>query len=164
MRATFVLVWVLGACTVNINSYNTPTVIDLADPWVGSHERYDRVALREFLGVDPVSTEWCAAFVNSVLAESGIPGSESVHRYPLLARSFLSWGVGVDRSDIQTGDVVVFPRGRLGWQGHVGFYVDTVWIDSVEYWRILGGNQSNSVSVDLYPADRVISIRRWWDE
>ena len=158
------LVWVLGACTVNINSYNTPTVIDLADTWVGSHERYDRAELRDFLGVDPVSTEWCAAFVNSVLAEADIPGSESVHTYPLLARSFLSWGSAVDRSDIQTGDVVVFPRGRQGWQGHVGFYVDTVWIGSVEYWQILGGNQSNTVGVDLYPANRVIGIRRWPQE
>ena len=160
MRAAIVLVWVLGACTININSHNSPTVIDLADPWVGSHERYDRAELRDFLGVDPVSTEWCAAFVNSVLAEAGIPGSDSVHRYPLLARSFLTWGDSVDRSAIQLGDVVIFPRGRAGWQGHVGFYVDTVWISGVEYWQILGGNQSNSVSVDLYPANRAIGIRR----
>ena len=154
-------VWVLGACTVNINSYNQPTVIELADPWVGLHQHYDRAALTEFLGVDPVRIEWCAAFVNSVLAELGIPGSESVHRYPLLARSFLRWGSAVDRSDIQPGDVVVFPRGRLGWQGHVGFYVDTVWINGLEYWQILGGNQSNSVGIDLYPADRAIGIRRY---
>ena len=156
-------VWVLSACTVNINSYNTPTVIVSAGSWIGSHEHYDRAALTEFLGVDPVRTEWCAAFVNSVLAQQGIPGSDSVHPHPLLARSFLSWGSAVHRSEIQSGDVVVFPRGWEGWQGHVGFYVATVWEDGVEYWAILGGNQQDTVSVDLYPADLAIGIRRWLD-
>ena len=156
-------VWTLSACTININSYNSVPVVDIASDWVGSHQSYDRSLLSEFLGVDPVRTEWCAAFVNSVLAEAGIPGSDSVHRYPLLARSFLTWGSGVSREDIQPGDVVVFPRGRAGWQGHVGFYVETVWESGVEYWAILGGNQQNSVTVDLYPADRAIGIRRWQD-
>jgi uncharacterized protein (TIGR02594 family) len=163
MRAIILCVWVLGACTININSYNSVPVVDIASDWVGLHQSYDRTALREFLGVDPVRIEWCAAFVNSVLAEAGIPGSESVHRYPLLARSFLTWGSGVSREDIQPGDVVIFPRGRAGWQGHVGFYVETVWEAGIEYWAILGGNQQNSVSVDLYPASRAIGIRRWVD-
>jgi hypothetical protein len=58
------------------------------------------------------------------------------------------------------GDVVVFPRGRQSWQGHVGFYVDTVSVDGKVYWQILGGNQKNSVSVELYPASRAIGVRR----
>jgi len=160
MRAIVFVVWAISACAVNINHYADNPAIEIASDWVGSHQSYDRFRLREFMGVDPVRTEWCAAFVNSVLAEVGIPGSDSVHRYPLLARSFLTWGNSVDRSAIQLGDVVIFPRGRAGWQGHVGFYVDTVWISGVEYWQILGGNQSNSVSVDLYPANRAIGIRR----
>ena len=163
MRAIILGVWALGACTININSYNSVPVVDIASDWVGSHQSYDRSQLREFLGVDPVRTEWCAAFVNSVLAAAGIPGSASVHHNPLLARSFLTWGEGVSRENIQPGDVVVFPRGWEGWQGHVGFYVETVWEDDVEYWAILGGNQQNSVSVDLYPASRAIGIRRWAD-
>jgi uncharacterized protein (TIGR02594 family) len=150
----------LSACTVNINNYNSAATVDIASEWVGSHQNSDRSALREFMGVDPVRTEWCAAFVNSVLAVSGIPGSETVHHNPLLARSFLSWGEPVDREDIQKGDIVIFPRGWEGWQGHVGFYVETVWEESVEYWAILGGNQRNSVGVDLYPASRAIGIRR----
>jgi uncharacterized protein (TIGR02594 family) len=163
MRAIILSVWALGACTININHYTSDPAIEIASAWVGSHQSYDRSQLREFLGVDPVRTEWCAAFVNSVLAAAGIPGSESVHHNPLLARSFLTWGEGVSRENIQPGDVVVFPRGWEGWQGHVGFYVETVWEDDVEYWAILGGNQQNSVSVDLYPASRAIGIRRWVD-
>jgi uncharacterized protein (TIGR02594 family) len=150
----------LSACTININSYNSVPTIDIASEWIGLHQNSDRLALQEFMGVDPVRTEWCAAFVNSVLAEAGLPGSETVHRYPLLARSFLNWGNAVKPNDIQPGDVVIFPRGWKTWMGHVGFYVETVWIDGVEYWAILGGNQRNSVSIDLYPASRAIGIRR----
>ena len=151
----------VSGCTLNINSYNTPHTVDIASQWVGLHQSYDRSQLREFMGIDPVQTEWCAAFVNSVLAEAGIPGSETVHDYPLMARSFLSWGSSVEPLNIQQGDIVVFPRGRTSWQGHVGFYMETVTVDGVLYWAILGGNQDNSVTVDLYPADRVIDVRRW---
>ena len=164
MRAIILSVWAVSACTININHYAADPAVSIASAWVGLHQSYDRSLLREFLGVDPVRTEWCAAFVNSVLAAAGIPGSDSVHRYPLLAKSFLKWGEGVDRADIQIGDVVVFPRGSAGWQGHVGFYVETVWEADVEYWAILGGNQQNSVGIDLYPADRAIGIRRWTEE
>jgi hypothetical protein len=58
------------------------------------------------------------------------------------------------------GDIVVFPRGDQGWQGHVGFYVKEQVIDDKLYYYILGGNQKNKVSVELYPADKAIGIRR----
>ena len=60
----------------------------------------------------------------------------------------------------EMGDIVVFPRGDQGWQGHVGFYVKSQEIDGVLYYYILGGNQKNSVRVDLYRADKAIGIRR----
>ena len=31
------------------------------------HERTDRAELAAYVGVDPVRTEWCAAFVNAVM-------------------------------------------------------------------------------------------------
>jgi uncharacterized protein (TIGR02594 family) len=132
----------------------------LAHFFVGYHERRDRAALKDLTGVDPVRTEWCAAFVNAILLVEGVPGSESVSANPLLARSFLFWGEPVLREEIQRGDIVVFPRGSAEWQGHVGFYIDTVWEDDVEYWRILGGNQDNTVSYALYKASRAITVRR----
>jgi uncharacterized protein (TIGR02594 family) len=126
---------------------------------VGLHERENRAELRRFLNVDPVRTEWCAAFVNAVLYVNGVPGSESVSDNPLLARSFLDWGTEV--YEPKMGDVVVFPRGRESWQGHVGFYVKTQVIDDIDYWVILGGNQDNQVSYELFPAYRAISVRRY---
>jgi uncharacterized protein (TIGR02594 family) len=128
--------------------------------YYGLHESTNRQELRSYTGVDPVRTEWCAAFVNSVLHESGIPGSESVSDVPLMARSFLQWGTLVAKEDIQPGDIVIFPRGDKGWQGHVGFYLQTHVKDNIEYYLILGGNQSNKVSIEMYRASQALDIRR----
>lgn len=120
-------------------------------------EKEDRRELKELTGVDPVRIEWCAAFVNAILEKSDIPSNKD-HKYPLVARSFLDWGEAVVVPEM--GDIVVFPRGDQGWQGHVGFYVKQQEIDGVLYYYILGGNQKNSVRVDLYRADRALGIRR----
>ena len=58
------------------------------------------------------------------------------------------------------GDIIVFPRGNEGWQGHVGFYLNSVVKNNKTYYRILGGNQNNAVSIDLYPAKKALGIRR----
>lgn len=129
-----------------------------AHQYYGWSERTNRQEIRELTGVDPVRTEWCAAFVNAVLEKNNTLGSDSVNDYPLMARSFMFWGERVDEPKI--GDVVVFPRGNRGWQGHVGFYIETRIIDDIDYYVILGGNQSNAVTYELYPAYRALAIRR----
>lgn len=152
MRTLFLMTVVLvGACGATNDPINT------AQPYIGLQERQDRKTIREFVGVDPVRTEWCAAFVNAILEKDGIPGSASVSDYPLMARSFLEWGDPVEPKDIQRGDVVVFPRGTEGWLGHVGFYVET----QGDKWVILGGNQENQVRYDLYNPKRALGIRRY---
>ena len=137
---------------------NAPEHIQTALNKYGFNEYQHRTVLREYVGVDPKRTEWCAAFVNAVINESGIPGSESVSNVPLMARSFLTWGETIQ--DPNAGDLVVFPRGKAGWQGHVGFYVGSIYRNNVEYYRILGGNQNNSVNIEIYPASKALSIRR----
>lgn len=158
------LTFLLCGCSITIYYENKSEhhFIETAKPLMGLHERQDRSTLQDFLGVDPVRVEWCAAFVNSVLVELDMPGSGKFHRYPLLARSFLNWGMPISKEDIEIGDIVVFSRGNTGWQGHVGFFYGS-FIDNngVEYWNILGGNQSNSISIAPYRADRSIGIRRW---
>lgn len=148
---------ILSACA-GLGHTADPAVT--ASEFIGLDERQHRSQLRDLVGVDPVRTEWCAAFVNAILEMDGIPSNRD-HRYPLTARAFLDWGESVSREDIRRGDVVVFPRGNQGWQGHVGFYVETQTVNGREYWVILGGNQSNEVRYDLYPANRSIGIRRW---
>lgn len=127
--------------------------------YINFSERTHRQELKDFIGVDPRRTEWCAAFVNAVLEESNIK-SNNDHPYPLTARAFLDWGQEVSKKDIKAGDVVIFPRGNQGWQGHVGFYIRSVNINGVEYYYILGGNQNNKVSIEMYRANRALGIRR----
>jgi uncharacterized protein (TIGR02594 family) len=143
--------------TINLGPINP---VYLAVQYNGMHERTDRAELKELLDVDPVRTEWCAAFINAVLEESNIESNNAEHEYPLLARSFLDWGQGISKEDIKPGDLVVFPRGNQGWQGHVGFYLKTQEIDGVEYYYILGGNQDNKVSIKSYRASKALGIRR----
>lgn len=156
MRA-LALITVLASCgATNVESPLT------GESYVGLHEVNNRAEIETLVGVDPVRIEWCAAFVNSMLHLEGIPGSESVSSAPLTARSFLAWGVPIPQEEIQRGDIVVFSRGN--WRGHVGFYVETVYENSQENWVILGGNQSDTISYDLYDPKEVISIRRYEEE
>ena len=132
---------------------------DTARQYVGLQERQDREEIRELVGVDPVRTEWCAAFVNAILEIDNIPNLHDIdYPYPLTARGFLKWGLPVAKDDIQSGDLVIFPRGNQGWQGHVGFYVRTMPNGD---WLILGGNQDKSVKYSLYKPRRAIGVRRW---
>jgi uncharacterized protein (TIGR02594 family) len=121
-------------------------------------EKEDRRELKELTGVDPMRIEWCAAYANAILEKSEIPSNKD-HKHPLTARAFLDWGVAVETPEM--GDIVVFPRGNEGWQGHVGFYVKEQVIDDKLYYYILGGNQKNKVSVELYLAEKAIGIRRY---
>lgn len=145
-----IVILLLASCAPVIDPVRT------AQPYIGLSERHDRTLLRDFVGVDPVRTEWCAAFVNAILELDGIPGSGSVSDVPLMARSFLYWGEPVEPEAIQRGDIVIFPRGDAGWQGHVGFYVET----QDGRWVILGGNQYNEVRYDYYKPSRALGIRR----
>lgn len=146
------LLLLLAACEPSEN-----LILQAADEYEGFNEVQHQSVLREYVGVDPRRYEWCAAFANAVLHDVGIPGSESVSDYPLMARSFLTWGEAVN-GDPQPGDVVVFPRGNSTWKGHVGFYVSTTPNGN---WIIIGGNQDNSVSYATYNPNRALAVRRY---
>lgn len=127
--------------------------------YINFNQRTHRRELREFLNVDPVNIDWCAAFINSVLREINKSGSEIVSDAPLTAKSFLSWGVEV--TEPLQGDIVIFDRGKEEWQGHVGFYYSTEYKNGAKYYNILGGNQDQSVTVQLFLAEKALSIRRY---
>jgi len=140
--------------TIVVNN-NNPVITGFQ--YINFTETANRAELKELMNVDPKRTEWCAAFVNAVLEESDIESNKD-HAYPLTARAFLDWGVSVKAPE--PGDLVVFPRGNEGWQGHVGFYLKTEIINGVKYYWILGGNQNNKVSIVRYRANRALGIRR----
>lgn len=93
-------------------------------------------------------TAWCAAFVGSVLERAGLTSTRS-----LMARSYLEWGEPVAAAE--PGVVAVLSRGSDPALGHVGFVVAAT-SDRV---ILLGGNQSDSVSVEAYDRDRIIGLR-----
>ena len=95
-------------------------------------------------------TAWCSAFVNWVMkkANKRISGK-------LNARSWLK--VGVETVLPDKGDVVVLWReDPKSWKGHVAFFIR----QSKDHVYLLGGNQSNAVSIVKYPKSRVLSYRK----
>lgn len=94
---------------------------------------------------------WCAAFVGAMLHRAGDKGTGM-----LTARSYLEWGVPVDRKDAVEGDIVIFKRGNSSWQGHVAFFVK----DNGSTISVLGGNQADAVNRRAYPSASLLGIRR----
>lgn len=122
-------------------------LIAIASKYEGLSERGNTKALQSLMGVNPRSTPWCAAFVNSVLHRRGHRGSGSN-----LAHSFSHYGIAV--SNPKAGDIVVLKH------RHVGFFKGYVIRNGKKYVAVLGGNQSNKVKVSYYPIGKVKSFRR----
>jgi len=96
-------------------------------------------------------TSWCSVYVNWVAFKHNLPRSKS-----LTARSWLKVGHKVEDGKHEIGDIVIFSRPPVSWQGHVGFYMreDKEWI------YVLGGNQSNQVKFSAYRKNRLLGYRR----
>lgn len=98
---------------------------------------------------------WCSDFVGGCMKRALCEPTRSP-----AARSWLHWGISVKASkleDIPPGAVLVFERPPHAWQGHVGFAAGYT---SDGYFKLLGGNQSDSVSI----ADKHCSLlidARW---
>lgn len=153
------LTLLLAGCVSSV--YNYPAHIQTAYEYLGYTERDHRVELTQFLGVNPRRTEWCAAFVNGILEENNYASTRTNGSpHYLLARSYLEYGDMILQAEVQNGDIMIFTRGRSGWQGHVGFYVGQEFINGVLYYRVLGGNQSNEVNITLFPEHKLLGIRR----
>ena len=89
---------------------------------------------------------WCSSFVNWCVIQAGLKGTDSA-----LARSWMKWGREV--KDPSEGCVVIFNRG-LG-RGHVGFFVEECGDEII----VLGGNQSNAVSLKHYSKKDLLGFR-----
>ena len=159
------------------------TPVDLAMKLVGKHEREDREFVQgmmdRWIGKDELDVTkgtgaWCAAFVSSVLADTGhedaldpVRSGEaysepkaSQYNY-VRARAFEAIGKEVSLTNAAVGDVIVIVGARGGSSRHVGFFNG---YDSRGNVRILGGNQgirggevSNMTLADL---NKVVAIRR----
>ena len=91
---------------------------------------------------------WCAAFVGACLERSDRPATGS-----LLARSYLGWGEVLDHPRL--GAVAVLSRGSDPGAGHVGFWIGETDDELV----LIGGNQTDAVTVDTFAKDRLLGLR-----
>ena len=141
----------------------TKVAVDAVTGMLGKSEVANASEINAFLkrggvDVDAATTAWCAAFVNSALAQVGIKGSGSN-----VATSFANWGKGVPLSQVQRGDVLVEQRGRGAGQtgGHVGFATGNIRAvgDSIQQVEIISGNASDKVTQEWVDASEVIARR-----
>ncbi len=97
-------------------------------------------------------TPWCGLFVAHCEATEN-PNQEWPENR-LGARNWLEWG---DVHPVSYGAVGVFWRTHKtkSWHGHVGYIVGK---DNTS-WHVLGGNQSDSVSLTRIAKDRLLGCR-----
>lgn len=136
------------------------TAVSQSFPWIelamtkkGLLETRDNSLLRSFLKLgkgtigDPARIPWCGDFVETCIAVT-LP-KESIPTNPYAAINWLKFGKYVKPS---YGCILVFHRGDpKSWEGHVGFYVG----EDSSYYHVLGGNQSNSVSITKIAKSRL---------
>lgn len=102
---------------------------------------------------------WCSAMVNLWMHEAHVKITKSA-----AARSWLTWGVAVSPIHPPIGAVVVLQRGGANQPGpevrdapgHVGLFWGHGEPGRV---LVLGGNQSDAVTIASYPATRLLGFR-----
>ena len=91
---------------------------------------------------------WCGLFMAVVAKRAG----KAIVDGPLWARNWATFGKTADEA--QLGDVLVFRRAEGS--GHVGLYVG----EDYGAYHVLGGNQSDGVTITRIARDRCIAVRR----
>lgn len=134
-------------------SVPTPPWLSIAIAKKGLHEVRNKSVLSSFLKLgkgtigDPSVTPWCGDFVETCIAVA-LP-NEQVLANPYAAINWLSFG---EQTAPRVGAILVFHRGDpSSWLGHVGFYVG----EDTTHYHVLGGNQSNSVTVSRIAKSRL---------
>ena len=90
-------------------------------------------------------TPWCSSFVNWVMQQAKIPGTNSA-----AAASWLTWG---QKCSAKSGAITVIRDAKAANSSltrsgnHVGFLVR----ETATHYELLGSNQSNMVKVTLFP-------------
>lgn len=142
----------------------SPPEVKVELPWMieatrrkGMRERQDKSALWAWLKSgggsvgDPTKNPWCGDFVETSIALT-LP-NETLPVNPYLARNWQSFGMSCIP---RYGAVMVFWRGsRNGYSGHVAFYVG----EDASTYSILGGNQSDAVTITRIAKSRLLGAR-----
>lgn len=97
---------------------------------------------------DPSKLPWCGDAIETCIALT-LPDEEMVAN-PYWARNWLNFGI---KCEPTLGCVLVFSRGASS--GHVGLYAG----EDKTYFSVLGGNQSNSISISRIAKNRLLGAR-----
>ena len=133
-------------------------------PWItkgkevfGLHETKDNDKLKKWLKSDgktlgdPKALPWCGDYVETcivtTLPKETLPGP--LGKNPYWAKNWLLLGQPVKPC---YGAIAIFDRDG---GGHVGFLVG----EDATDWYVLGGNQSNSVSITRIAKNRLVGTR-----
>lgn len=133
-----------------------PPWMTIAQSKLGLHEARNNKELKTFLksdGVtlgDPAVLPWCGDFVETCIAIA-MP-QEPMVTNPYWALNWLKFGRSITLDKPVFGCILVATRNG---GGHVGFVVGH---DS-KYYHVLGGNQSNAISVMKLDKTRVKGLR-----
>lgn len=100
---------------------------------------------------------WCSSMLNLWCWLLELPRSKSA-----LARSWLDVAESIDLHDATVGwAIVVLKRGQDERQGHVGVFAGLEFEQGLARWvRVIGGNQSNGISIARFDVADVIGVRR----
>lgn len=93
------------------------------------------------------SIPWCGLFMAVVAKRAG----KDIPKDPLWALNWAKFGTKVDLPML--GDVIVFKRPS---GGHVAIYVG----EDATTWHVLGGNQSDAVTITRIAKTRAVAYRR----
>ena len=107
---------------------------------------YHLTTLPKYMWTD--STAWCAVFVNAAFMLNNIKGLRSAD-----AEAWKNFGTKSDTP--KKGDVVVFEWDNS--QHHVAFFLRDLGNGRIE---VIGGNQSDTVTIENYPVSNVLAYRR----
>lgn len=126
-------------------------------PGPGSNPRLLNIIKSELDWVeDDSKIAWCAIYMTHLFR--GDVYEDHIPKDPYAARSWLTVGCDIPIELAEAGDIVVLWRNSISdWRGHVGLFINHTEDGRV---RLLGGNQSNSVNISIYPESRILSVRR----
>jgi len=109
------------------------------------------MAYRDFAGIkiggDDSVIPWCAIFVNACLAMAKVKGSGSA-----MARSFVKHPDFIRLDAPVIGCITVISSNRGPTSGHVFFYTG----ENALFLQGLGGNQNDSVSIEMFQKAKLV--------
>lgn len=125
----------------------------------GLHEVKNHSALMAWLRSDgktlgdPAKLPWCGDAIQTCLVLTLPDEPQPVN--PYLARNWLKFGVPLETPAL--GCILVFWRGsKGGTSGHVGLYAGE---DAQGYLHVLGGNQSDAITIARLDKARLLGMR-----